>query len=368
MKNYGLNLVRIPIGYWSIKPMVDDPYVQGALKYLDKALEWAQKYDLKVLLDLHGAPKSQNGFDNSGYRNIGYPGWLNSTKYVNHTYNVLNELYTIYGTGEMAQLYRDTIIGIEVLNEPNGPLLNMDKVKTFYNETYLDSRNIMNLNILILFLDAFQPLGYWNDFLSNNSVSNYTTKNQYYNIMIDHHRYEIFDPGALKMNISQHISSITGFSSGIHQELSHHPAIVGEWSAALTDCTPWLNGVGLGSRYQGEQPYTNDYIGNCSNVNNFSQWSKLDIKNHRKYIEIQLDQYSSKTNGWIFWCWKTETAIEWDFQKLVQLNLMPQPLNNFTYIKNGVDTDPHKNFSSKTSNYFNLWFNIIVILYISFII
>ena len=29
-------------------------------------VKWAEELELKVILDLHGAPGSQNGFDNSG--------------------------------------------------------------------------------------------------------------------------------------------------------------------------------------------------------------------------------------------------------------------------------------------------------------
>jgi aryl-phospho-beta-D-glucosidase BglC (GH1 family) len=59
-------MVRIPIGYWSIAPIEGEPYVQGAYDVLGQALDWAQTAGLKVLIDLHGAPGSQNGFDNSG--------------------------------------------------------------------------------------------------------------------------------------------------------------------------------------------------------------------------------------------------------------------------------------------------------------
>ena len=59
---YGLNLVRIPIGYWSVSPVEGDPYVQGAYEYLGKAIEWAGNNNLKVMIDLHGAPGSQNGY------------------------------------------------------------------------------------------------------------------------------------------------------------------------------------------------------------------------------------------------------------------------------------------------------------------
>lgn len=50
----GLNHVRIPIGYWSLNPLPEDPYVQGQLPILDSAIDWARNCSLKVILDLHG--------------------------------------------------------------------------------------------------------------------------------------------------------------------------------------------------------------------------------------------------------------------------------------------------------------------------
>ena len=50
----GLNHVRIPIGYWAVAPLNGDPYVQGQLTVLDKAIGWARAAGIKVLLDLHG--------------------------------------------------------------------------------------------------------------------------------------------------------------------------------------------------------------------------------------------------------------------------------------------------------------------------
>lgn len=55
----GLNHVRIPIGYWAISPLDGDPYVQGQLPILDKAITWARSAGLKVLLDLHGGMQSR---------------------------------------------------------------------------------------------------------------------------------------------------------------------------------------------------------------------------------------------------------------------------------------------------------------------
>lgn len=344
IKQYGLNMVRIPIGYWAFEKMEGDPYVQGAQEYLDKAIEWAHKYDLKVWVDLHGVPGSQNGFDNSGYRDIGYPGWLNKTENVDLTYKVLHQIYSKYGGHNITSEYYDTIVGIEVINEPFSPKLPISDIKDYYNKAYEDGRKTQVINNTIVFHDAFKPIGYWNDFLS--SYKNGTNTTDIYNILIDHHHYEVFSAGGLNQTIDQHIKSIKDLSSDIEKEIPHHPAVVGEWLAALTDCTPWLNGVGLGSRYEGQAPYDNPKIGSCKDINNWSKWSKKDKVNTRKFIEIQLDQYESKMNGWIFWCFKTEDTIEWDFKRLVELGLMPQPLTQRKYIVNGTDT----NTSSKNGS------------------
>ncbi|WLF77852.1 glucan exo-1,3-beta-glucosidase [Lodderomyces elongisporus] len=354
IRQHGLNMVRLPIGYWAFEPMDDDPYVMGAQDYLDKAIEWSAENDLKVLIDLHGAPNSQNGFDNSGLRNIGYPGWQNKTEYVDHTIKVLQQVYAKYG----GENYSDVVIGIEVLNEPFGPKLDMTDLKKFYIDTYRDAREIQTVNNSIFFHDAFQSISYWDDFLTKGSVkyqnhtnstngtnsTNHTNstngtridKVEFNNIYIDHHHYEVFG-NVVADNVTQHLNNIVNYSKDIAKE--KHRAIVGEWSAALTDCSPWLNGVGLGSRYEGTDPYDNDRVGNCNIINRSGKkWTKEQKKDHRRFVEMQLYQYSQNTNGWIFWCWKTEGgAIEWDFRQLADLEIIPQPLDNYKYVKNGVD-------------------------------
>ena len=56
-----LNHVRLPIGYWAFEVGPGEPYISGQLPYLQNAIEWAANYSLKVIVDLHGAPGSQNG-------------------------------------------------------------------------------------------------------------------------------------------------------------------------------------------------------------------------------------------------------------------------------------------------------------------
>lgn len=63
----GVEVARLPIGDWTLKPY--GPYV-GCTEGADDKIQWfldtAEKYNIKVLLDVHAVKDSQNGFDNSG--------------------------------------------------------------------------------------------------------------------------------------------------------------------------------------------------------------------------------------------------------------------------------------------------------------
>lgn len=65
-----VEIVRLPIGDWTLKPY--GPYVgctDGAADKIQWFLDTAEKYGVKVLLDVHCLKDSQNGFDNSGQAN-----------------------------------------------------------------------------------------------------------------------------------------------------------------------------------------------------------------------------------------------------------------------------------------------------------
>lgn len=61
MVEYGINTVRIPLGYWLMESIVykdSEHFPQGGLAYLEKVVGWAAKHSIYVILDLHGAPVS----------------------------------------------------------------------------------------------------------------------------------------------------------------------------------------------------------------------------------------------------------------------------------------------------------------------
>ena len=47
-------------------PILDDSDQYSGLFYLKRMLVWMDELGLAANIDLHGAPGSQNGFDNSG--------------------------------------------------------------------------------------------------------------------------------------------------------------------------------------------------------------------------------------------------------------------------------------------------------------
>ena len=58
-----LNHVRVRFGYWAWEIGSGEPYIQGQLTYLRKAVGWAHAHGIKVVIDLHGVPGSQNGYE-----------------------------------------------------------------------------------------------------------------------------------------------------------------------------------------------------------------------------------------------------------------------------------------------------------------
>jgi glucan 1,3-beta-glucosidase len=63
----GLNWVRIPLPYWAIEVWDGEPFLpKVSWKYFLKAIKWARKYGLRINLDLHAVPGSQNSWNHSG--------------------------------------------------------------------------------------------------------------------------------------------------------------------------------------------------------------------------------------------------------------------------------------------------------------
>ena len=61
MVSYGLNTIRVPLGYWLREDLVyeSEHFPQGGLDYVQRLCGWASDAGLYIILGLHGAPGAQ---------------------------------------------------------------------------------------------------------------------------------------------------------------------------------------------------------------------------------------------------------------------------------------------------------------------
>jgi glucan 1,3-beta-glucosidase len=324
IKQSGFNVVRIPVGYWAYDTF-GAPYAQGAAVYVDAAIDWARSLDLRIIIDLHGAPGSQNGYDNSGER-LDRPTWQQGDT-VQQTLQVLKTISQKYAQTQ----YQDVIIGIQLLNEPALYFdeINWDVTKQFYRDGYGQLRDVSDTPVILH--DGFKAPNNWNGFLT-------PSDNNAQNVVMDHHEYQVFDNGLLTMSPLQHqqfVCSNSNSYSGADKwtcksatdrilydiELTQS-VVVGEWTGAMTDCAKYLNGLDRGARYDGTFPGSSK-IGDCGFQNDITQWSQNFKDDTRKYIEAQIAAYETKTEGWFWWNFKTEGAAEWDAFALIDAGVFP---------------------------------------------
>lgn len=142
------------IGYWSV-PVTSadtnytlnvDPYITGAWPYLLKALNMAKQYGLHVILDLHGAPGSQNGYDNSGHLTNDIA-WASDDDSVPRTLDIIKFIAT--QVGGMIDI-------LELINEPGAfvPAIN-SALPGYFRDGYQVVRDAAGGALKVMIMDGF---------------------------------------------------------------------------------------------------------------------------------------------------------------------------------------------------------------------
>jgi len=135
----GLNFVRIPLGYWAIETQGDEPFLpKVSWTYFLKAIQWARKYGLRINLDFHAVPGSQNGWNHSG--RLGTIGFLSGPMGYANAQRTLNYIRIIAEFISQPQ-YRDVVPIFGILNEPVGTTIGQDALSRFYLDAYNIIRN-----------------------------------------------------------------------------------------------------------------------------------------------------------------------------------------------------------------------------------
>jgi glucan 1,3-beta-glucosidase len=311
MARFGLTHVRIPIGYWGFEAKRNDAFVQGQEKYLDDAIDWCREAGIRVWIDLQGLPGSQNGMPNSG--RIKQTGWLNEGNQ-NLTLKVLDYISKKYGSDR----YRDVVEAVQVVSEAIPGLMPL-RLLYFYSDAYDTVRE--NSNLTVVFSDALAEMDTWEHLLLINGSTPYG------NFYFDKHEYPALMPDLIRRPIENKVNAVC--QEGMILKSSKLPVVVGEWSAALTDCAKYYNGVGVGHYFDGTIPNVPPG-GDCDHQNDINQWTIDELNNHRRYVESQLEAWE-QAGGWFFSNYKTEDAVSFDFVDLVKTGIIPFPLNQRKY-------------------------------------
>ncbi|KAG6813924.1 hypothetical protein H0H92_005773 [Tricholoma furcatifolium] len=288
-------ICRIPLGYWSVPLTSSDtngstsiePYTPGAWPYLLKGLNWAKKHSVNVILDLHGAPGSQNGYDNSGQRTSN-PVWALNPANVSRTIDTLR--FIVQNIGGMVNV-------IELLNEPAGFRGDnwAQTIEQFWQDGYDAVREAVGTGIQVMIGDAFLGV-------------------------------EIFSDLELDRSMDDHIAFACSYSDTLlTYQSSNIWTIIGEWSTAITDCAQWLNGRGVGARWDGTYSSENSqYHGSCANyTGSYLGFSSSYMTYLRQYWEVQVGM-GENVSGWVYWTWKAENADEWSYQMGLQGGWIPE--------------------------------------------
>lgn len=161
MSDLGMNCVRVPFGWWNfLNPDGDgncteewisnDPMRNPGFITLDWVIEMGKKYNLYIILDMHGCPGGQTDDHTSGSRNKCY--LFNKTEYQ----DMMEKLWAA-----IADRYKnETIVaGYDIMNEAHdfGTTSENDPRNAVYDKMLSAIRNVDNNHMI--FVEAIWKIG-----------------------------------------------------------------------------------------------------------------------------------------------------------------------------------------------------------------
>lgn len=333
IRDAGFDHVRIPFGYWMVTTYDGDPYLaQVSWRYLLRGIEYARQNGLRVNLDLHGAPGSQNGWNHSGRQ--GTIGWLNGTDgdlNAQRTLDIHHQLSTFFSQPR----YKNIITMYGLVNEPR--MVDIDTSRVIdWTEQAIKQIRADNITAVIVFGDGFYGLSNWQGKLQD-----------YDNLLLDVHQYVIFNVDQLSLNHTQKLNFAceawtTQSKQSMDKSTGFGPTMCGEWSQADTDCAEYINNVNWGTRWEGTYNTGNSstsvlteqcYGGSCSCTNaNADSGGYSDV--YKKWLsEFAIAQMISFEVGWgwFYWTWDTEKATQWSYKKGMAAGIMPDKVWNRSF-------------------------------------
>ncbi|KAH9856792.1 glycoside hydrolase [Lenzites betulinus] len=334
----GLNWIRLQIPFWAVDAWADvgvdgngnkvaEPFLaQVCWKYILRLLGWARKYGLRVNLDLHTIPGSQNGFNHSG--KSGSINWMNGPMGLANAERSLD--YQRIITEFISQPeWKDLILIFSVINEPFMAKLGRPVVESFYWKAYQMVRGITGTGAgngpMIAFHDGFSGPGGWAGFLAGSD-----------RVALDTHPYFAFNgkPNREPINITaiggdgQELGgqwpqdACTSWAGMMNDSrTAFGVTFAGEFSNAINDCGLYVNGV------NDDSADVAAYGPGCPYWEDASQWSDEQKQGLLNFALASMDALGD----WFFWTWKigpssTTNSVRaplWSYQLGLQNGWMP---------------------------------------------
>ena len=263
-----------------------------------RAINWAEKYGLGVLVDLHGAPGSQNGEwapepavtltvgqGHSGTSD-GQQNLFNNPTNIQLTINALT-----YLTQQLVKV--NNVVGIQILNEPS----NVDSLPAFYSQVLGVLRQVSPEAAAFPFYihDGFD-LSRFADYIS--------TRKDF--VVLDHHSYFVFgDQASQEVPANQLTSGLAPGTGSTSQQL-------------------------IGASTEGRRNIVVDEF-SCALSGDALKQSDDPVGDRRRFCTGQMESYTNATAGWSFWSYKTEGCpgdVNWCFTSAVGNSL---PATFFSY-------------------------------------
>ncbi|KAF8176767.1 glycoside hydrolase family 5 protein [Pholiota molesta] len=315
----GLNFLRIPIPFWAIETWESEPYLaKTSWTYLLRLLGWARKYGLRVYLDLHTVPGSQNGLNHSGRMPL--------INFLEGNMGLANAERTLYYIRVLTEFisqpeYQNLIPIFGIVNEPLLSSIGADQLTSFYLRAHDMIRNITGLGEgrgpYIAIHDGFESLSAWSGFLQGSD-----------RLILDQHPY--FSFGGVQMDPIGVIGNQTGIPGGKwplsvcnnwgpssnQSRQNFGVTIAGEFAGSPNDCGLYVRGVGENAT----SPQCPEY----DPWESYNSTMKAGIQN---FIMSQFDALGD----WFFWTWKIAPSqagrIEaplWSYQLGLQEGWIPK--------------------------------------------
>ncbi|KAJ7235008.1 glycoside hydrolase superfamily [Mycena haematopus] len=328
----GLNWVRVPIPFWAVSTWSDvgtdasgtivaEPFLAGVCwRYIVRMLGWARKYGLRVNLDIHTAPGSQNGYNHSG--KIGPVNFLNGVMGIANAQRMLDYIRIIVEFVSQPE-WSSVVPVVGIINEALLTTIGREQLSAFYLQSHSVIRNITGLGEgngpFISIHDGFAGLPTWAGFLAGSD-----------RIMLDTHPYFAFDgqPNLAPIATGTGVDGVgaggiwpaqacNAWGPSINaSRAAFGVTVAGEFSTGYNDCGLFLTGVNN----------THVYGGDCTLWEDASTWNETVVAGVREYALASMDA----TRDWFFWTWKIGNATDgvirsplWSYQLGLQNGWIP---------------------------------------------